>query len=98
MDLLPDSLRDRIGRGVIRTFKWTVGFLFRKPFRRWGIESVYREDGGEVAYSPQWIMGRGIPDFEFDRDWPIGCAGWLVQGDLRFSSIEWKSNDPSSGC
>jgi UDP:flavonoid glycosyltransferase YjiC (YdhE family) len=63
-------MRDRAGRGVIRSFKRTVGFLFRKPFRRWGIESVYRDDGSEVAYSPEWILGCGIPEFEFDRDWP----------------------------
>lgn len=63
-------MRDRIGRGVIRTFKRTVGFLFQKPFRRWGIDGVYRDDGSEVAYSPEWIMGCGIPEFEFDRDWP----------------------------
>jgi UDP:flavonoid glycosyltransferase YjiC (YdhE family) len=64
------KMRDGAGRGLIRTFKRTVGILFRKPFRRWGIESVYRSDGGEVAYSPEWIMGCGIPEFEFDRDWP----------------------------
>lgn len=63
-------VRDRVGRGVIRIFKRTIGLLFQRPFRRWGIESVYRADGSEVAYSPEWIMGCGIPEFEFDRDWP----------------------------
>ncbi len=88
-------VRDRIGRGVIRTFKRTVGFLFRKPFRRWGIESVYRTDGNEVAYSPEWIMGCGVPEFEFDRDWPeaFEFIGPLTGGPpLPFQPPEFESD------
>ena len=64
------KVRDHLGRWTVRSFKRTVGFLFRKPLRRWGISSVYRVDGSETAYSPEWIMGCGLPELEFERDWP----------------------------
>ena len=65
------KLRDFFARGVVRAFKTLVGLLCRKEFRRWGIR-VYRPDGSEMAYSPYAILGLGMEEFEFPRDWP-GC-------------------------
>ncbi|MBM3767203.1 MAG: hypothetical protein FJW32_17580 [Acidobacteria bacterium] len=68
---MPGSpLRDAAGRAVIRTFKQTVALLFREEFRRLGLRSVYRKDGSETIYSPHAILGFGISELEFERDWP----------------------------
>ncbi len=68
---MPGSpLRDAAGRAAIRVFKRTVGVLFREEFRRLGLRGVYREDGSEAIYSPHAILGFGISELEFERDWP----------------------------
>jgi UDP:flavonoid glycosyltransferase YjiC (YdhE family) len=68
---MPGSpLRDAAGRAAIRAFKQSVGLLFREEFRRLGLRGVYREDGSEAIYSPYAILGFGISELEFERDWP----------------------------
>jgi len=64
------ALRDRLGRTTVRVFKRTSAWLFRHELRSLGIDSLYREDGTEVVYSPERILAYGLREFEFDRRWP----------------------------
>lgn len=68
---LPGRLRDAAGRTTTHLFKRFVEFLFARQLRRAGT-SVYRPDGSEAAYSPQAILGLGMREVEFPRDWPPG--------------------------
>jgi UDP:flavonoid glycosyltransferase YjiC (YdhE family) len=61
--------RDAAGRAAVHTFKTGVGIAFRRQLDALGAR-VYREDGTEAAYSPQAILGLGLTELEFDRDWP----------------------------
>ena len=63
-------LRDRLGWAFIRAFKQGVRLACARQFRELGIESVYRPDRSEVAYSSERILGYGMREFEFDRPWP----------------------------
>ncbi len=63
-------LRDAAGRRVIRTFKRSVGLAFREQLRALHLPGVYRDDGSEAAYSDECILGLGMREFEFERDWP----------------------------
>lgn len=63
-------LRDRVGRRVIRTFKSVSSRIFARPLRELGIDRLYRSDGSEVVYSPECILGYGMREFEFERNWP----------------------------
>ncbi|MEN1678789.1 MAG: nucleotide disphospho-sugar-binding domain-containing protein [Planctomycetota bacterium] len=62
--------RDQAGRAVVRAFKLGVRKMFDSQFRALSISSVYRSDGLEVAYSPTRVLGFGLRDFEFAREWP----------------------------
>ena len=62
-------VRDAAGRLAVHTFKSSVGLAFRRRLDALGT-SVYRADGTEAVYSPQAILGLGLPELEFDRDWP----------------------------
>lgn len=64
------ELRDAAGRVAIHTFKRAVSGLFRAEFRQLGLSSVYRRDGSEAIYSPHAILGFGLRELEFERDWP----------------------------
>lgn len=66
------GLRDAVGRRAIRLFKRTVAMLFTRQLRRFGFKRVYRADGYESIYSPERILGLGMREFEFERDWPAG--------------------------
>jgi UDP:flavonoid glycosyltransferase YjiC (YdhE family) len=66
--------RDAIGRAAIRTFKRGVAFLFRDDLRSLGFDSVYRPDGTESIYSGDCILGLGMRELEFERDWPASFA------------------------
>lgn len=66
------GLRDWLGRMVIRGFKRGVKAWLADEFRAAGVSELYRADGSEVIYSPEAILGLGIRELEFDRDWP-GC-------------------------
>lgn len=63
-------MRDSIGRTLIRTFKRGVGFVFRDELHALGLRGVYRDDGSEAAYSDECILGLGMRELEFERDWP----------------------------
>ncbi|NOT61577.1 MAG: glycosyltransferase family 1 protein [Acidobacteria bacterium] len=68
-----EQARDAAGRAAIHIFKRTVGFLFRKEFRQLGLSSLYRSKdngGSEAIYSPHAILGFGLRELEFERDWP----------------------------
>ena len=62
-------LRDALGRTVIRAGKQAFGLVLARQLRALGTR-VYRPDGSEQAYSPHGILGLGMAELEFDRDWP----------------------------
>ena len=62
--------RDTVGRSVVRIFKKFVFRLFRRKIQALGFKSVYREDGSERLYSNDVMLGIGIPEFDFNTDWP----------------------------
>jgi UDP:flavonoid glycosyltransferase YjiC (YdhE family) len=62
-------VRDAAGRATVHGFKSGVGIVFRRQLDALGT-SVYRDDGTEAVYSPQAILGLGLAELEFDRDWP----------------------------
>jgi UDP:flavonoid glycosyltransferase YjiC (YdhE family) len=64
-------MRDVCGRGVIHTFKRGVGLLFRRELRALGLEQLYRDDGSETIYSNEAILGFGLRELEFEREWPV---------------------------
>lgn len=64
-------LRDAVGRAVIRTSKRLFALVLARQFRALGVR-VYRPDGSEQAYSPYAILGLGMAELEFERDWPAG--------------------------
>lgn len=62
-------VRDAAGRATIRAFKLAVSAAFAPRMRPLGL-AAYRQDGTEGAYSPTAILGLGLSELEFDRDWP----------------------------
>jgi UDP:flavonoid glycosyltransferase YjiC (YdhE family) len=64
------TCRDALGRALVRQFKRTVFFLFRKQIQNLGFKSIYREDGSERMFSPEVILGLGASELEFDNDFP----------------------------
>lgn len=62
--------RDAAGRWAVRNFKNGVAWRFRREFAALGLSRRLREDGTEAVYSPRAILGFGIEDLEFERDWP----------------------------
>uniref|UniRef100_UPI0027D1EE96 glycosyltransferase n=1 Tax=Tahibacter caeni TaxID=1453545 RepID=UPI0027D1EE96 len=67
---LRGRLRDALGRGAVRTFKRSVGWLYRRELAALGIDSLYRADGSEAAYSDERILALGLREFEYARAWP----------------------------
>ena len=63
-------VRDAYGRLAVRTFKRTVGFLYRRQLRALGVSSLYRADGTEAIYSDERIFALGLPELELPRSWP----------------------------
>lgn len=63
-------LRDLFGRLAIRTFKRSIGRLYRRELAALGIASLYRADGSEAAYSDECILALGLREFEYARTWP----------------------------
>ncbi|MBT8226505.1 MAG: glycosyltransferase family 1 protein [Dactylosporangium sp.] len=66
---LGHRLRDAAGRAGTRAVKRALGTVFAGQLRAAGTQ-VYRTDGTEAAYSPLAILGLGLSELEFDRDWP----------------------------
>lgn len=65
--------RDSAGRLAVRGFKNGVQLAFADELRRLGTR-VYRPDGTEAVYSPSRILGLGVAELEFERDWPEGFS------------------------
>lgn len=65
------SIRDALGRFLVRNTKLAIAFFVRDQLRELG-GHVYRPDGSEAAYSPYAILGFGLEELEFERDWPQG--------------------------
>jgi UDP:flavonoid glycosyltransferase YjiC (YdhE family) len=61
--------RDAAGRAMTRLVKRSFGRIFARQLRDLGT-AIYRDDGTEAAYSPQAILGLGMAELEFERDWP----------------------------
>lgn len=62
--------RDWCGRRLVRSFKTTIAFAFSRQLRELSIAGLYRADGSEVLYSDERILGYGMEEFEFSKDWP----------------------------
>lgn len=62
--------RDAAGRALVRAFKRSVFFWYRREFRALGVPAVYRADGSEAVYSPQKVLGLGWPELEVPRRLP----------------------------
>lgn len=64
------KIRDAIGRAAIRYFKNFAFNKFKLRFNAIGYTQRLRADGSEVIYSPHCILGYGMWELEFPRDWP----------------------------
>ncbi|MFN7977566.1 MAG: glycosyltransferase [Vicinamibacterales bacterium] len=64
------TLRDAMGRRVIRAAKRTAHWLHRDAMRRVGLDAIYRPDRSEAVYSPTRVFALGVPELEFPRTWP----------------------------
>jgi UDP:flavonoid glycosyltransferase YjiC (YdhE family) len=62
--------RDALARAATRHFKDFGAYLFARRFAAVGIPRRLRADGTEAIYSPQAILGYGLTELEFPRDWP----------------------------
>jgi UDP:flavonoid glycosyltransferase YjiC (YdhE family) len=69
-------VRDRLGAASIRCFKLVLGAMIQKRLRKIGVESIYRPDGSESAYSNTKILALGSPAIEFRHRWPA-YVRWL---------------------
>jgi UDP:flavonoid glycosyltransferase YjiC (YdhE family) len=67
---LVGRVRDAVGRRLIRGFKRGVAALVAQDLEALDFSGIYRADGSEAIYSPERILGLGMREFEFDRDWP----------------------------
>ena len=65
-----DGLRDACGRAAVHGCKRAAGLLFRRELSAIGLARLYRADGSEAIYSPRAILGFGLRELEFERDWP----------------------------
>lgn len=68
-----ERARDAAGRLGVRAFKTAAGAFFAADLARLGT-GIYRGDGSEAIYSPDRILGLGLPELEFKRDWPTGFS------------------------
>lgn len=62
-------VRDTIARRAQRLCKRTAFALMARRVRHL-MPALYRADGSEAIYSPQAILGFGMTELEFERDWP----------------------------
>lgn len=77
--------RDAVAARAVRTFKRGVHRLHRRRLAALGFPSLYRDDGSEAAYSDECILGLGLRELEFARDWPqalrfVGPLLWSPPG------------------
>lgn len=66
---LKHKIRDYVGRRIVRAFKQSIQVLCRDELKHLNYR-IYRKDGTERAYSSHLILGLGLEEFEFKRDWP----------------------------
>lgn len=76
------TLRDAVGRRVIRGAKRTAHWLHRDAMRRVGLDAIYRRDGSEAVYSSERLFALGIPELEFPRTWPTHVS---LVGPVRYT-------------
>ncbi len=62
-------LRDAAGRTLTRLAKHGMAVAVSGQLEALGT-GVYRRDGTEACYSPEAILGFGLTELEFSRDWP----------------------------
>ena len=62
--------RDDLGRMSVRAFKRLMFTIFKAPIKSLGFSRLYRKDNTERIYSPEYILGLGLPELEFVRQWP----------------------------
>lgn len=63
------TVRDWFARKIIKVSKRFIFMLCKKDLCKLGV-SLYRKDGSEAIYSPYSILGFGLHELEFKRDWP----------------------------
>ncbi|MGO4712089.1 glycosyltransferase [Bradyrhizobium sp. 2TAF24] len=66
-------LRDAAGWRFVRTMKTAFALATRRELAALGAR-LYRPDGSETCYSPTAILGFGLTELEFARDWPAAFA------------------------
>ncbi|MDO4764751.1 MAG: glycosyltransferase [Eubacteriales bacterium] len=64
------QFRDAVGRQLIHQFKRLAFFLFRKNLGAYQNFEVFDENGYERIYSPYSILGLGMEEMEFRKDFP----------------------------
>ncbi len=64
------ATRDAGGRLAVRLVKRWISRRVRPELAALGLRSLVRADGSEAIYSPRAILGFGISELEFERDWP----------------------------
>lgn len=62
--------RDACGRRLVGLFKRSIFRMYRGRLQSAGMSSPYRIDGSEAAYSAEKILALGLPELEFQRQWP----------------------------
>lgn len=62
-------IRDAAGRMLTQMAKRAMALAASDLLSALG-SGVYRADGSEASYSPHSILGFGLTELEFDRDWP----------------------------
>lgn len=63
-------VRDRWGIRWVKWFKRVVHATHRQRLTSLGFPRLYRDQSEEAIYSPEKILGLGLPEFEFPRRWP----------------------------
>ncbi|KRC60736.1 hypothetical protein ASE14_07090 [Agromyces sp. Root81] len=63
-------VRDAAARGAARAFKRGVFAMNAAPLQALGFSGAFRADGTEQVYSPELVLGLGLPELELPRTWP----------------------------
>lgn len=64
------KLRDYLARKQIRTFKKIIYYTFYSKIKKMNFK-LYDENGYENLYSKYSIIGLGMKEFEYKRNWPV---------------------------
>lgn len=62
--------RNFLARKLVRIFKITLFTLFKKNLREYADFKIYNKEGYERIYSPYSIIGLGLEELEFRKDFP----------------------------